>query len=168
MRFLAGECISIAAMSENPYAPPSSQVADIEGDTASLERPRLVNVGIGLLAMDLVLGIVGLFRDGGASLVFTVAIIGVMGLFTWYAWKGRNWARIVHLVVLLIAVLATTLAIAVLRANPNIAGGSGEVFFTPWTIAQNALNIAGVVLLFTPAANAWYRATKAVRLGVAA
>ena len=91
-------------MSENPYAPPAAQVADIEGSTASLERPRLVVVGIGLLALDLVLGIVGMFWSAaGSSLVLNAVILGVMGLFTWFAWEGRNWARIVHLAVLLLA-----------------------------------------------------------------
>ena len=149
-------------MSENPYAPPAAQVADIEGSTASLERPRLVVVGIGLLALDLVLGIVGmLWSAAGSSLVLNAVILGVMGLFTWFAWEGRNWARIVHLAVLLLAVLATTLAIVVLRANPQLATMGGEVFLNGWSVLTNLLNVAGVVLLFTPPANAWYRAMRA-------
>lgn len=153
-------------MSENPYAPPSSQVADIEGDTKSLERPRLVQVGIGLLAIDLLLGVVSLFSNGAPNVLLNVLILGLMGLITWLAWQGRNWARIVHLVVLLLAVVFTTLAIMALRANPALSPGAGQFFFNAWSIAQNLLNLAGVILLFTPPANAWYRAMKAARLGI--
>ena len=150
-------------MSENPYAPPSSQVADIEGDTAALVRPLLVKVGIGLLAVELVLSLARLFIDEES--LYTAVIIGVMGLITVAAWQGRNWARIVHLALLVLAVVATTVAIAVVRANPELAPGGGQMFFQPMSLAQNVLSVAGVLLLFTPAANAWYRAMKAARLG---
>jgi hypothetical protein len=163
-------------MAENPYSPPTAEVADIEGDTASLERPANVTNGIRVLWAQLALGLVALVVDGFtapaedpddgmwiatlAGLAFTLVISGVVALFTWYAWKGRNWARIVHLVMLILGTLTTLFAIFASSWLFPGAPVDGTEFLDVSYVGQTLLNVAGVVLLFTPSANHWYRAMR--------
>ncbi len=167
-------------MPENPYSPPTAEVADIPGDAVSLERPPNVTLGIRVLWAELALGLVTLGVDGFtapaedpdenawlvnvAALVFTLAVSGVMALFTWYAWRGRNWARIVHLVVLTFGLLTTLFALVVSKwLLPDLAAIRAE-FLDVYYAGQTLLNVAGVLLLFTPSANRWYREIRGRRM----
>jgi len=163
-------------MPENPYSPPAAEVADIEGDTASFERPANVTLGIRVLWAELALGIVAMVVDvfttpaedpdgdmwmaNVAALIVTVAVSGVVALFTWYAWKGRNWARIMHLVLLSFGVLTTLFALVASNLLFPELQDSAMEFFDASYVGQNLLNVAGVILLFTPSANRWYRAIR--------
>ncbi|HET9473061.1 MAG TPA: hypothetical protein VFO82_04160 [Steroidobacteraceae bacterium] len=168
-------------MPENPYAPPAATVADVESGVESLERPRIVTRGIGLLWAYLVVSVPSVFlplsppsvEDDSDSfmlamqtgaMVATVLMIAVLALLTWFAWKGRNWARITHLVLVIIGMLSYGL---VLLAGFWLEAGQ-ESFSEEWYLnvlylLQTVLNVAGVWLLFTRSANAWYRAMKIAR-----
>lgn len=167
-------------MAENPYSPPTAEVADIEGDTASHERPANVTLGIRVLWAELALGLVALVVGGDATLagdldgdmwmanvaglVYVLAVFGVTALFTWYAWRGRNWARILHLVLLLFGVLTTIFALVASNWLFPELQGNGMEFFDVYYVGQTLLNVAGVLLLFTPSANRWYRAIRDRRM----
>lgn len=72
-----------------------------------------------------------------------------MSLLNIFCWKGRNWARITHLVLLAIALLASVWTVSwTLR---------GPAYQVTVYLLQTGLNIAGVALLFTPSASDWYR-----------
>jgi len=157
-------------MNENRYAPPVAVVADI--DSAVPSRPLSVKVGTWMLGIELALSTAsavwqfanppaGLESGIGRVAYFVGMTIGFcfMALyvfFTYMAWAGRNWARIVLLVSMLIGVLASfwMLPQAFHQSTFNGVG----------FIVQFALNIVGVLLLFVAGANAWYRAVKAARL----
>lgn len=180
----ARECISIrGAMSENRYAPPTATVLDVESSDESIERPRTVTQGIWLLWAYLVICVPSLFLPAlqsptateadsdevmramqiGATVAIAVMMV-VLALLTWFAWKGRNWARITHLVLVIIGMLSYGLT---LLASYWLAPGQ-ELFAEDWYldvlfVLQTVLNVAGVWLLFTTSANAWYRAMRAAR-----
>lgn len=158
-------------MNDNRYAAPVAAVADID-TTPVVERPRNVVIGVSLLWVQLALGIPGMINqltnppseipEGQvrtvALVTMTVVLAGSLLLFSlinWKCWQGRNWARIVHLVFLCLGLLMVYWALPAVFARSTL---QGAVY-----IVQTVLNIAGVVLLFTPPANTWYQALRAVR-----
>lgn len=151
-------------MPPDPYKPPSARVD--EAEPLPFERPFNVTWGIRFLWLEMVISLPGIFeslvkpdptdRTVQAFVTTFVAVIFVsmliMAWITVMAWKGRNWARITHLVVLLVG---TAASFWLLPSMPEEA--------PPYDVAyllQAALNAVGVALLFTPAANAWYRALR--------
>ncbi|MCZ2859126.1 hypothetical protein [Blastococcus sp. VKM Ac-2987] len=99
-------------------------------------------------------GIEGLDAEQFAELVlqFSIAFSALMlllqALFVWFAWQGRNWARIV-----LWVLGGLTLVFA-----PFSAGGTGPLpFVTTLSWFTTALIAAGVVLLAAKPSNDWYR-----------
>ncbi len=87
-----------------------------------------------------------------------------MALLTWFAWRGRNWARITHLVLLIVGMLSY--GVAVVAANwlaPEEKLFDEEWYLNVLFALETVLDMAGVLLLFIPSANAWYRAMRAAR-----
>jgi hypothetical protein len=85
------------------------------------------------------------------SIAFSVLVIVLESLFIWFAWKGRNWARIVLWVLGGLALLSV----------PFSATASGPLpFVTALTWFQIGLTFAGVVLLALKPSNDWYRFRK--------
>ncbi len=149
-------------MTENPYAPPTSQVADVEPGKP-LPRPRAVNLAIQLFWISVVITLPLWFVDGDAETsepgIFLALVVGwvfALALMAFTIWvivsigRARNWARITYVV---LAVLGWLFLISELPG----------LFAMPWYywsgyLANAALDVAIVVLLFTPAASAWFRA----------
>ena len=85
------------------------------------------------------------------SIAFSVVVIALQSLFVWFAWKGRNWARIVLWVLGGLALLSV----------PFSATASGPLpFVTALTWFQIVLTLVGVVLLALKPSNDWYRFRK--------
>ncbi|RFU23163.1 hypothetical protein [Geodermatophilus marinus] len=143
-------------------------------------RPDTVRFGVGAFIANLLLGLVGsvvTFADldpvidaalagGGAELsedgVRTVLIVtGVVAtafavlevLFLWFAWQGRNWARVVLLVLGAIAVVSGLSAMA----QPSTG------FLTALAVCQMLLAVVGIVLLSRRPSTEWYAAMTARR-----
>jgi hypothetical protein len=153
-------------MQPDPYKPPTARVADVE-PPLPIDRPFNVTWGIRFLWLELVISLPGFFETFAkpaeqtdrtvqtfvmAFVAVIVASMLVMGWVTVMAWKGRNWARITHLLVLLVGAAVSLLVM------PSMSDES-----PPYDVAyllQSALNVVGVGLLFTPPANAWYRALR--------
>ncbi len=151
-------------MTENPYAPPTSRVADSTPGT-TLERPPQVTTAVRLLWLAVAIGFVSGFIalsiiDSSVSVVFRVVtlLIGwLVGLALFYAIftavaNGRNWARILMLVFLLLRFAFAWLSFPALFALSAVLGAMG--------VLQFAVSACAVFLLFTPPANAWYRAMR--------
>ena len=51
-------------MPENPYAPPTTEVADVEREVVSMERPRIVTQGIALLWLYLAISVPTVILEG--------------------------------------------------------------------------------------------------------
>ncbi|NEK86088.1 hypothetical protein GCU60_10000 [Blastococcus saxobsidens] len=85
------------------------------------------------------------------GVAFGVLLLLLQALFVWFAWRGRNWARIVLWV----------LGGLVLLSAPFNAVSSGPVpFVTALTWFQILLTLVGVVLLALKPSNDWYRFRK--------
>ena len=85
------------------------------------------------------------------ALVGTVigfVFIAVYGLFVWFAWRGRNWARIVLWVLAGLGILSGLVGLAV---------GSPLPFLSALGVFQLLLLIAAVVLLALKPSHEWYR-----------
>jgi len=86
-----------------------------------------------------------------AGIAVGVLLIALQLLFVWFAWRGRNWARIV-----LWVLGGLTLLFA-----PFSAASSGPLpFVTALGWFQVLLTLAGVVLLALKPSNDWYRFRK--------
>jgi hypothetical protein len=136
------------------------------------ERPSTVKAGIGAFLASAVLGLLSSIvtfadfnslvdtaaRDAGVSPdsvragVMVGAVIGLIFLAVyllvlWYAWQGRNWARIVLWVLGGLTVLSGLFGL-----------GNGNGLLSLLGVLQLLLVIAGIVLLALKPSNAWYRA----------
>ena len=136
-----------------------------------------MRAGIGAFVVNFVLGIVGslvafsdiddLVREASrttndpditdevlrtAILVFAViglVLVVLHALFIWWAWRGRNWARITLWVLGGLNVLA---GLSMLGGNTN-----GTDFLSALSVFQVLALLAGIVLLALTPSNEWYR-----------
>ena len=152
-------------MDRQPYAPPRTRVVD--APEAHLDRPRQILWGVGLLLLSLALDVL----DEGQQLVAVlrassqgplvgrvaaIAVVAVIALWTVcivQTYRGRNWARIVLLVILSIEIFGATSALIYLINTqtgrlrpPDVVG-----------LVSFVSNATGVILLLTPTANGWFR-----------
>lgn len=150
------------------------------------ERPTTVRVGVGAFLATLILGVIsslvqfsdidGLVAQAGAVTndpavtedvvragIVVGAVLGLLltalqALFIWFAWKGRNWARIVLLV------LGGISALFGLSALAGAGGGvAGSGFLDSLAVFSLLLTIVGVVALALRPSTEWYRAMTARR-----
>jgi hypothetical protein len=137
-------------------------------------RPDSVRFGVGAFVANLVLGLVGavvtfasldsliddelagsgveLSEDAVQAVLLVSAVIGLLfvaleALFIWFAWNGRNWARIVLFVLGGLGIISGLSAMA----QPTTG------FLTALSVCQMLLAIAGIVLLARRESSEWYR-----------
>jgi hypothetical protein len=144
-----------------------------------MERPTTVRAGIGALIANLVLGLIAsvvVFADmdsmidqamaaaGGEApelteeiiragiiilTVFSLVMVALNVLFLWFAWQGRNWARIV---------LWVLGGLGVLGGLYGLTADTGQTgFLTSLSVFQLLLLVAGLVLLALQPSHEWYR-----------
>lgn len=166
-------------MSENPYAPPSAEVADVRREETSLDRPQIVTIGIWLLWLDVAvllpgpimtamkMPLVALVAPEGFRVLFIFMMIGFKALLTWRAGQGRNWARIGHLVVLILRVVFSIFTFVMInRMFPDRALNPlsfEEPLKSALFLLSYLLPFAAVAMLFTGTGNDWYRAMRSSR-----
>src|SRR4051794_33578689 len=166
-----------AAPPSYPPAPGYGGAQASWGGTAPrpVERPVQVRAGIGAFIAHIVLGIISsifLFTDqrdlidaslrqAGADTsedvlrtalilagIIALVFVGLEIMFLWFAWNGRNWARIVLWVLFGFSVVAGLTA---------LGGSPYGSFYTSLSVIQLLLAAAGIILLALPQANEWYR-----------
>ena len=81
-------------------------------------------------------------------MVVALIFIGLQLLFIWFAWQGRNWARIVLWVLGGLAVLSGLIGLA----GPGTTG-----LLTTLSLVQTLLIAVGIVALALKPSNEWYR-----------
>lgn len=133
----------------------------MEPTTELTARPREVAMAIRLILLSLALGLLvsatqAAQRVSGVPLVLTLVIVvvfyGVLVLFVSRISAGRNWARIIFLVLVVIGLpFAVPTYIGQLRQNV-LLGVVGIVILI--------LQVVGTYLLFTKNSNAWFRTRK--------
>ena len=160
------------------YAPAPSAPAGY-GAPPTMERPFAVRAGIGAFMANLILGVIGsiiafatldtLVADALAAENVDVTIsddvlrsaviagyaiglvfVALQAMFIWFAWKGRNWARIVLWVLGGLGVVSGL-------ASLGMASAPSTGFLTALNWFGFALAVAGIVLLAQKPANEWYR-----------
>jgi hypothetical protein len=151
--------------SKNPYAPPKAVVDDVSSGT---EPPRPANVSRAMqllwaaVAISFVSGILNAYLtetpNVPKSMYVGFLLFGwVVGfLIVWWILssigKGKNWARIVQLVLFLFGIFGMLMVFAMPQ----------KVSAVIWVLyaIQMGLNLWGMVLLFSAPANAWFREMK--------
>jgi hypothetical protein len=147
------------------------------------ERPTTVRVGVGAFMATLILGLIaslvqfssldGLVAQTVATandpvitedvvraglvvgVVIGLLLVGLEALFIWFAWKGRNWARIV------LIVLGGLSAVFGLAGLGTATASTG--FLDSLSVISLLLTIVGVVALALRPSSEWYRAMTARR-----
>jgi hypothetical protein len=129
--------------------------------TASVVRPLVVTRAVQLIALSLLLGMARAIFDvthqvSGLTLFFALMILLiVMTVFFFLAFMigmGRNWARIVLLILIIIGL---PVSIPGYLQELRVSLWHGVVSFVVAT-----LQVIAIVLLFTKPANAWFKARK--------
>ena len=149
----------LRAMSHNPYKPPDSAVADIPAPF-ELQRPRAVVIAVWLSWVSIALGIISSIVDFDASdpdlspgLQIALAVAGsaISALLTVMIWRGRNWARILTLI---LSSISYAMLAVLMAGSPEFAA---EMTSDAWLWAISAfLDVVFVVLIFGPG-RAWFR-----------
>ena len=167
-----------------PYGYANAPVAPGHGfPPEAPERPTTVRVGVGAFMATLILGLIGSllqFTDLDGLVAETVAtandplvtedvvraslligavigllIVALQALFIWFAWKGRNWARIVLFVLGGLGVLAGLAGLG--------AAGASTGFLDALSVISLLLTVVGIVALALRPSSEWYRAMTARR-----
>jgi magnesium-transporting ATPase (P-type) len=90
-----------------------------------------------------------------AELVISIVLLAVEGWFVWFAWHGRNWARIV-----LWVVTGLDVVFGLLTFSSTAAPG----FLHGLSVSRWLLSLVAVVLLASRASGEWYRYRKWLRV----
>jgi hypothetical protein len=155
--------------SPSPSAPGYGQPS---APSAPTPRPTTVTAGIGAFALYALLSLIsslvtfasldtyvddaarqaGLTADSVRSVVIVGAVIGLIFLVAylavlWFAWQGRNWARIV---------LWVLGGLSLLFGLLGLGSNSGLLGFI--AVLQLLLLLVGIVALALKPSSAWYRA----------
>jgi hypothetical protein len=88
-----------------------------------------------------------------ATVVFSLVFAALQVMFIWFAWNGRNWARIVLWVLGGLGVIGGLISVAAPQA-----GQPG--FLVGLSLFGFLLTLAGIVLLALKPSNEWYRFRK--------
>ena len=127
---------------------------------ANVERPKNVNRAVQLIAASFAIGGIRAVFDLAqkvsgvyfvVALLLLVVFLGIWFFFVNRIAAGKNWARIVFLVLLIGLPLAVPGYIADLRINP--LHGSVSIIIA-------LLQLVGTYLLFTKDSNIWFRRRK--------
>jgi hypothetical protein len=143
-------------MSHNPYSPPAANVADAPPPPRG-ERPRAVKIALALLWLGMGLAIVIQLVDVhdparglNMGLVIGSQVVGI-ALNVWLFVKigaGRNWARIVYVVLIGLSLPIQGFAIKLIFTRSMLIG--------LMVAASVITNIVAMVLVFGPG-RAWFR-----------
>jgi len=142
----------------NPYTPPAAPVADAaapargEPPFAVRIASKLLWVGLGIAVLTQLLTLHELQRNPFMGLTVSAMVIS-LAVNAWLFVKirqGRNWARIVYLVLMLISSPMLFITVRSIFAR--------SVFEGAMVTAELTVNIVALYLVFVPG-RAWYRSS---------
>lgn len=160
----------------SPYAPPQANVETALPEDAAPERPAEITRAVTCLWIMFAIGVAstvwkllgtpqlgpayGKFSTIQQAMMYaTILIIFAVSAWLYYLiGKGRNWARIVFLVLTAISLLWLPMAIRLIL-NPAFWRSPENMAF----VINTALSAAACYFLLTKPARAWYREIKAWR-----
>ena len=150
-----------ATMQRSPYAPPKAEVRDFGPDSAPLQKPKQVIRAVTLLWVSLSLGVIVFLLDlrfvqatapGPAVWLIPIAVLGLLAFLIVSISSGRNWARIVFLVMFVLGALPYLLALTDMFSRSVITGSVST--------AQFLLQAIAMYLVFTHPGSTWFRQRK--------
>jgi len=144
----------------NPYAPPKAAVADVEARTNPGQKPDTVKYAVALIWTSYGLGVLGTvikmfkgeFPYQLAPLPGALAFAAAQLPTVWFTLKlaaGRNWARIVWIVLFGVGLLSTILFYKVV-----LAAAKDYMWIA---VLQTVLGLAVFIVLLTPSVSRWYK-----------
>jgi len=134
----------------NRYDPSKASVADPTESSRNSERPpHPVRAAICLFLASLALGSIKVLSLPPAALVLAVVVIVIWLVLFAAMIQRKNWARITFLVLFLVG-------IPEMYAMKE-AVFSGSTASIALFLVQSVAQIAGLVLLFIPVSNKWFR-----------
>ena len=146
-------------MVSSPYAPPKSDVRDVEPKRLLEERPRQVVHATLLFWLSFLISVPLMYwesqeaREEPATIVIgntlVVLILAFMAVANSAMWRGRNWARIVFLIYSALSVFAF---VAYLRETLQ-----SSMIEIALTVVSMAMDVAVSYLLFTKPGALWFR-----------
>ncbi len=146
-------------MKDNPYAAPNAAVADRPRTPLAVERPRQVTIAVVLLWLDFLIALPLLYqsiqREPDVELVVMILVatclfLAIFATSIVFAYRGRNWARIV----LLMFVFLTAIAVFL----PSEVDTPVEFFEIVLDYLSIVLELAALYLLFAKPGALWFRA----------
>jgi len=157
-------------MSDSPYAPPQAVVKDIEPQGPPAERPWQARRGIQLMWITMAISVVSTFLAlapsvGEPGWWIGAVIIVVGNIFNALLYvavgSGRNWARIV--LVILIAIWALASIFPMFAQHAPTEPVYGNPLETTLLLVNVCIGVFACVLLLTGSSSAWFRAMKKAR-----
>jgi hypothetical protein len=156
----------------NPFASPRSEVAAGEANILlerPVRRPTAVNIALFLIGIGIALAVVAVLRTPSpqladreqlVALAFGVLSVLVYSLLFYFILRGRNWARIVYLVLTVISLAEVGAWLYVWyffesKILEQVASRPSLSTFA-WIFFPRLLAVSAVILLFGPG-RAWFR-----------
>jgi hypothetical protein len=145
-------------MANNPYTPPRSAVRDLGPDRAIAERPKQVTYAIWMLWLTFLVGLPAMVYEYQRSTptqssVFVLLIFAVMSVVSIvlivFIYRGHNWARVLMLVLIGLALLFFFAILGTYLQYPLLPLASN--------IAVIVLDVIALYLLFTRPGRLWFR-----------
>jgi len=150
------------SLENNPYKPPQAELGD--GSTAkTLQRPRAVEFAVVLIGINILIAVIrivsswnGMLAGETSGLSMLMQILGV-ALWVWICFalfSGRNWARILQLILTLISLLG----VVALFATGQVAASAFHYLSTGelvMSLLPLFLSIAAVYLVYVPG-RSWF------------
>jgi hypothetical protein len=140
---------------DNPYSPPEADVGDPSPAPVLGTRPWQIVQAIALLWVSSALGLCASLSEAGESgptlVVVVLVTLAVTAVLSVPLWRGRNWARVLY-VVLVATSFAEFVAAWGVAERPALAVALEAVSF----VADGG----SFFLLFTPPGSLWFRSTR--------
>ena len=160
-------------MAHNPYTPPSAELADLARGSLP-PRPRQVKASLGLVFLSIAISVAGYILDGATPgyergeprafyillAAYYLVVLGLGALLIFYLARGYRWARIVF------SALVGLFVVQEVRELPETL--NFEWSFVVLYLLNILVRSACVLLLFSPAANRWFRGLPSSAAGCAA
>jgi hypothetical protein len=157
-------------MSHNPYTPPTSHVDDPSLTSVDPDGNRDVLRSTLLIWISFGLGVIGfimeMFNIGGSEVPVMASLavgLAIAFLITWWVTAklkaGRNWMRIL-ITVLMILGVAGPLVFWDFYKTAIVTQYADQPLKGVFDLAQYALSIVAVLLLYTARSRSWFAAMK--------
>ena len=154
----------LAAMADNPFAPPS---ADLDIPVERGPVPRRVKVAVAMIAVTFTLGLLTNIaawtgavplagqQTGGPSQILSGSATFLLYMaLTWKIYQGRNWARWIFTVLVGIGLAGLLITIAF---APTMWRELPKIFWVSSAV-QLGIEVVAAAMLFTGDAARWFRA----------